>query len=181
MAILPHLKGVACHDHWKPYFSYDVDHSLCNAHHLRELTFIEKQYQQAFAPKMADLLIEINTAKKQHPTDCFDDETLAAYFSRYDDIVNEGLVSNPEKQRDPNQKPKKGPVKQTPAHNLLKRLRDFKHSVLAFMVDFNVLFTNNQAEQDVRMVKVKQKVSGCFRTLTGAEEFAASRGHISIA
>jgi transposase len=181
MGILPNLKGVACHDHWKPYFNYEVRHSLCNAHHLRELTFIEKQYQQAFAPKMADLLIEINSAKKEQSADHFDPETLTAYFSRYDEIVNEGLTANPEKRRDPDQKPKRGRVKQTPAHNLLKRLRDFKRAVLLFMVDFNVPFTNNQAEQDVRMVKVKQKVSGCFRTLTGAEEFAASRGYISTA
>ena len=181
MGILPTMKGVACHDHWKPYFSYEVRHSLCNAHHIRELTFIEKQYQQAFAPKMADLLIEINTAKKQQAVDHFDVETLTAYFSRYDEIVKEGLLFNPEKQRSPDQKSKKGPVKQTPAYNLLKRFRDVKSAVLLFMVDFNVPFTNNQAEQDVRMVKVKQKVSGCFRTLTGAEEFAANRGYISTA
>ena len=181
MDILPHLTGAACHDHWTPYFSYDaVKHALCNAHHLRELAFIGKQYQQAFAPKMADLLIEINTAKKEQLIDHFNLERLNVYASRYDKIVEEGLEANPEKPPDP-EKPKRGRTKQTPAHNLLRRLRDFKSAVLAFMYDFNIPFTNNQAEQDVRMIKVKQKVSGCFRTLMGAETFVANRGYLSTA
>ena len=181
MDILPHLKGVACHDHWKPYFSYDViRHSLCNAHHLRELTFIEKQYKQAFAPKMANLLVEINTAKKGESADHFSVETLFAYAVRYDEIVEAGLKANPETLPNP-EKAKRGRTKQTPAYNLLKRLRDFKGSVLAFMYNFRVPFTNNQAEQDVRMIKVKQKVSGCFRTLLGAEVFVATRGYLSTA
>lgn len=181
MGILPQLDGVACHDHWKPYFSYDmVKHALCNAHHLRELTFIEKQYEQAFAPKMADLLVEINTAKKAQSADHFRIETLNAYATRYDEIIEKGLKANPEKPPDP-EKPKRGRTKQTPAHNLLKRLRDFKPVVLAFMYDFKVPFTNNQAEQEVRMIKVKQKVSGCFRTLMGAEVFVANRGYLSTA
>ena len=181
MGILPHLEGVACHDHWKPYFSYDiVKHSLCNAHHLRELTFIEKQYGQTFAPKMADLLIEINTAKKEQSIDHFSTEVLVSYVTQYDEIVEEGLKANPEKPPDP-EKPKRGPTKQTPAHNLLKRLRDFKGAVLAFMYYFSIPFTNNQAEQEVRMIKVKQKISGCFRTTIGAEVFVANRGYISTA
>ncbi len=157
MDIFPHLEGVACHDHWKPYFSYDgITHSLCNAHHLRELTFIEKQYHQAFAPKMADLLVEIKTAKREQLADHFDSEKLIAYATRYDEIIEEGLKANPEKPPDP-EKSKRGRTKQTPAYNLLKRLREFKSEVLAFMFDFNIPFTNNRAEQDVRMIKAKQK------------------------
>lgn len=180
--ILPHFVGIACHDHWKSYFRYDQSsHSLCNAHHLRELTFIEKQYNQPFAPKMAALLLEINKAKKACEVDHFTDTEKAAYTKRYDAIVEEGLEANPEKPPDPAKKTKKGRTKQTPAHNLLKRLRDYKAEVLAFMNDFRVPFTNNQVEQDVRMIKVKQKVSGCFRTLAGAEVFVENRAYISTA
>jgi transposase len=152
-----------------------------NAHHLRDLTFIEKQYNQPFAPKMATLLLEINKNKKACEVDHFTDAEKKSYLKRYDDIVQEGFEANPEKPPDPKEKPKKGRTKQTPAHNLLKRLQNFNSEVLAFMHDFRVPFTNNQAEQDVRMIKVKQKVSGCFRTMTGAEVFVENRGYISTA
>jgi len=178
--ILPDFTGTACHDHWKPYFNYgESKHALCNAHHLRELAFLEKQYKQDFAPKMADLLIEVNEAKKNNEIDHFEKTKINLYEQRYDEIVKEGFVANPEKIPPPDQKSKRGRTKQTPAYNLLRRFRDFKCEVLAFMHDFQVPFTNNQAEQDVRMIKVKQKVSGCFRTLTGAEEFADNRAYIS--
>lgn len=145
--ILPHFSGTACHDHWKPYFSYEEsNHALCNAHHLRELHFIEKQYAQDFAPEMSRLLVEINKAKQNCKTGSFEEKEIALYEQRYDEIVTKGLVDNPEKPPDPRQKPKRGRIKQTPACNLLKRLRDFKGGVLAFMHDFHVPFTNNQAE-----------------------------------
>ena len=178
--ILPNFSGTACHDHWKPYFNYDkVKHSLCNAHHLRELTYLEKQYDQVFAPKMAELLTEINQSKKVCEKDRFEAKVITTYEKRYDDIVEEGFKANPKKLPDPNQKPKRGRTKQTPAYNLLRRFRDFKAEVLAFMNDFCIPFTNNQAEQDVRMIKVKQKVSGCFRTTTGADQFIENRSYIS--
>ena len=155
--ILPNFTRTACHDHWKPYFNYDESkHALCNAHHLRELSFIEKQYQQDFAPEMAALLIEINEAKHACMAVQFEENEIQLYEQRYDEIVTKGFASNPEKPPDPEQKPKRGRTKQTPAYNLLKRFRDFKSEVLAFMYDFCVPFTNNQAEQDVRMIKVKQ-------------------------
>lgn len=182
MDVLPQFTGVACHDHWKPYFNYEsASHSLCNSHHLRELTFIEKRYHQAFAVEMADLLTEMNTAKKESLTDHFSADTLIAYAARYDAVVEAGLAANPEKSPDPALPKKRGRTKQTPAHNLLKRLRDFKDAVLAFAYDFKIPFTNNLAEQTVRMMKVKQKVSGCFRTSAGAEAFAANRGYLSTA
>ena len=182
MDIIAKISGTACHDHWKPYFTYDnCQHALCNAHHLRELSFLEKQYKQPFASAMADLLIEINQQKYACEKDAFSAETIHAFEQRYDDIVKEGLEANPKKSPDPNTKPKRGTIKQTPAYNMLKRLRDFKTAVLAFMYDFSVPFSNNQAEQDVRMIKVKQKVSGCFRRLTGAQEFVENRSYISTA
>jgi transposase len=180
MDILPHDTGTACHDHWKPYFSYDnCKHSLCNAHPLRELDFLEKQHQQSFAPKMADLLIEINKAKYACEADTFPTAILEDYQQRYNNILTEGFNANPEKPPDPNQKRKRGATKQSPAYNMLRRLNNFKTSVLAFMYDFQVPFTNNQAEQDVRMIKVKLKVSGCFQRLTGAEVFVTNRAYLS--
>lgn len=112
--ILPHFIGTACHDHWKPYFNYkQSSHALCNAHHLRELTFIEKQYNQPFAPKMAALLLEINKDKKACEADHFTNAEKKSYQKRYDDIVQQGFEANPEKPPDPKKKPKRGPTKQT--------------------------------------------------------------------
>ena len=182
MGILSNFTGTACHDHWKPYFNYEeVDHALCNAHHLRELAFLEKQHNQVFAPKMANLLIEINQAKKTCNTACFERHEIATYEARYHQIVQEGFDESPEKFPPHSQRPKRGRTKQTPAYNMLRRLRDFQSEVLKFMYDFRVPFTNNQAEQDVRMIKVKQKVSNCFRTTIGAEEFVENRAYISTA
>lgn len=182
IGILPELKGIACHDHWKPYFNYDAEHALCNAHHLRELSYLEKQYKQEFAPEMAKFLTSINQ-EKQAKIDSesyqFSEQEIKSYEKNYDKIVAKGKKDNPKKQRNPKSK-KRGRTKQTPAYNMLRRLHDYKKEVLAFMLDFHVPFTNNQAEQDIRMIKVKQKVSGSFRTFDGAGEFAQNRAYISI-
>jgi len=157
--ILPKLKGVACHDHWKPYFNYETEHALCNAHHLRELSYIEKQYKQEFAPEMAALLTSINQEKQAKIADKinqFSQQEIESYESIYDKIVAKGKKVNPKKQRNPKDK-KRGATKQTPAYNLLRRLHDYKKEVLAFMYDFRVPFTNNQAEQDVRTIKVSSR------------------------
>ena len=127
---------------------------------------------------MANLLTTINQAKTNSQADNFSAEQIKFYEACYDEIVAKGLEANPKKPPDTSRK-KRGAPKQTPAYNMLRRLRDYKKEVLAFMHNFRVPFTNNQAEQDVRMIKVKQKVSGCFRTLEGAEEFAESRAYIS--
>jgi len=179
--ILPELKGIACHDHWKPYFKYDVQHALCNAHHLRELSYLEKQYKQEFSPEMKELLTTINQEKQEKiesEVSQFSKQEIKAYENSYDKIVAKGQKINPKKPRKAKSK-KRGATKQTPAYNMLRRLHDYKKEVLAFMYDFQVPFTNNQAEQDVRMIKVKQKISGCFRTFDGAGEFAQNRAYIS--
>ncbi|MDM8541217.1 IS66 family transposase, partial [Desulfococcaceae bacterium HSG9] len=180
MDILPGFTGTAVHDHWKPYFQYDhCKHELCNAHHLRELNFIHDRYGQDWAPQMSCLLVEIHhqvrQAKLQNQQH-LDPAVLSVYESRYDAIIKAGLEINPPAQRRPGQR---GRVKQPPARNLLERLRIFKDQTLGFMYDFKVPFDNNQAERDVRMIKVKQKVSGCFRTFEGAEIFCAIRSYIS--
>jgi transposase len=180
--VLPEFKGRAVHDHWQSYFTFkECQHALCNAHHLRELQFVVDQYGQAWAQEMMQLLLdikaEVDAALPEQMS--LSPERLAHFEQRYDELIAQGLATNPPP-ADPPPK-KRGRKKQSPPKNLLDRLQQRKRQALAFMYDFCVPFDNNLAERDVRMVKIKQKVSGTFRTLAGAETFCAIRSYISTA
>lgn len=182
--ILPHFKGRAIHDDLPSYFSYGCAHGLCNAHHLRSLEFLLERHPQAWVKKLKALLLEIKAAVEKAVSKAkikLSANALANFSSRYDAILKQGFRQCPSPAELEEQKPKRGRPKQSFAKNLLDRLHDHKEAVLAFMYDFNVPFENNLAERDIRMLKVKQKISGCFRSLRGAEIFCIIRGYLSTA
>jgi transposase len=182
--ILLRFQGRAVHDDLASYFQYQVDHALCNAHHLRSLLFLLERYPQKWVQDLIDLLSKIQAkveAVKRKAKTALSVRQANAFSHAYDELVKKGLRVNPPSPKNSRQPGQRGRLKQSPARNLLLRLREHKEAVLAFMYDFKVPFDNNQAERDLRMMKVKQKVSGGFRSTAGAQNFCAIRGYLSTA
>jgi transposase len=177
MGILPFFNGVLCHDHWKPYYHYECIHALCNAHHLRELERAWEQDHQQWAKQMQALLIDIAKAVEDAGGRLPPDET-ERWRQAYRKLLEKAQTECPapdESQR----KGKRGRLKRSKARNLLERLRDFEQDVLRFVDLESVPFTNNQGENDLRMTKVQQKISGCFRSMEGARIFCRVRSYLS--
>ncbi len=181
MDILPQFAGTSVHDGLVSIACYDCAHGLCNAHHLRELLFVVERYEQPWADEMMTLLIDIKDqveADKDAGQSTLSAEQLADFEQQYQQLIAQGLKANPPPIDDSVPK-HKGRPKQSPPKNLLDRLQSNQAAVLAFMHDFRVPFDHNQAERDLRMMKLKQKISGGFRSLPGAQMFCRIRGYIS--
>lgn len=183
LGVLPQFTGTAVHDGWSPYWQYECAHALCNAHHLRELTFVEERAGQAWAGQMKDVLVTIKERVEQERAagaTGLDAATQREFEARYQLVIEAGLKANPAaaESRPAGQR---GRQKQSKAKNLLDRLSTHRREVLAFMYDIQVPFDNNLAERDLRMMKVHQKISGCFRSGDGATAFCRIRSYISTA
>lgn len=178
IGIWAQFSGVSLHDGWASYFQFnDCSHALCNAHHLREMRFVQEQYQQAWASELAQLLC----AAKQEVAErqkALAPERIVLYHQRYETLLRQGFQANPPPETPPQQR---GRQPQSPPKNLLDRLQKYQHATLAFISDFRIPFDNNLAERDIRMMKVKQKISGTFRTIEGATLFCAIRSYLSTA
>ena len=152
-------------------------HALCNAHHLRELTRAWEQDGQQWAKQMITLLLEINTAV-ENAGGCLDPPSSELYRKQYRDLLAEAETEcTPPKKSQKHWKP--GRVARTKSRDLLERLKDFEDDVLRFMDNQLVPFSNNQAENDLRMIKVQQKVSGCFRSMEGIKIFCRIRSYLA--
>lgn len=182
IGILPSFTGTSVHDAWTSYFGYSgCKHALCNAHLLRELTFIHEQMHQPWAAQMIELLLAMKQAveaAKSAGDSCLSEAALADLLGRYQALLRDALAANAASEPPPKQC-RRGRPRQSAAKNLLDRLRRYQWAVLAFLFDFAVPFDNNLAERDLRMSKVRQKISGCFRSAQGASQFCRIRGYIS--
>jgi transposase len=178
--VLPHFARVAVHDGWSPYWRYDqVTHALCGAHLLRELEAITDEPGQGWAAGMAELLVDVKlVADRARAAGCarVDDDVRARLHGRYERLLADGQAANP-----PPRAARRSRPRRSPAANLLARLDRHRDEVLRSLEDCRVPFDNNQAERDLRMVKLQQKISGCWRSLDGAAAFLTVRSYLSSA
>jgi transposase len=182
IGILAGFEGISVHDGWSSYWLYACLHALCNVHHVRELIFLQEHHRQEWALEMKSLLLLMNEAVQQakaaglqqlHPVE------VADWKGQYQAILEKGWQANPPDPPPLDGMAKRGRRKQSPARNLLARLSKHQDAVLRFVDNFSVPFDNSQAERDIRMVKVQQKISGGFRSLPGAQAFCRIRGYLS--
>lgn len=175
---LPQRVATLVHDCWLPYWKLGCEHALCNAHLLRELTFLHETTRQRWPKRMIRLLTDANErceAARQDERTALSVRQIRRIFTHYEKILDQAQARNPPKER---QTKRRGRVKQTLTFNLLLRLREHTAEVLRFVTDLRVPFTNNLGERAIRMPKVKQKISGCFRTLKGAQDFCTIRSYL---
>jgi transposase len=177
MGVIAKITGVAVHDGWKPYRSYDVVHALCNAHHIRELEGVSERFGQEWVEEMIALLLDAKDAVEQavaRRRKHLDATTLHSIRVRYGKLIAKGWAANEEPAG-----AKAAKWYANTAVNLLDRLDSYRDDVLRFTIDFDVPFDNNQGERDIRMVKLQQKISGSWRTKAGADDFCAIRSYVS--
>lgn len=183
MDVLKLFKGTLVHDFWKSYLDFFCAHALCNVHHVRDLTFCHEVENSIWAGQVKELLLDLN-AKVQLAKEAdsnarsLNKEELHYWYKKYDALVNEGFRMHPIPEK---QKGKRGVIKKSKTQNLIQRFVDYKEEILAFAKNFMIPFSNNIAEQAIRMMKVKQKISGCFRSEQGAKDFADTRSYIATA
>jgi transposase len=182
IGILPGWKQRLVHDCLSSYDAYcpDALHCLCNPHVIRELTAVsEEGDHQAWAEDLIDFLESSNKAIKERGGERFTEEEMVPHRKRIDRIIERGKLINPENAREGPELKKKGRKKRTKAQNLIIRFEKRRDDYLRFMTDEYAPFSNNLAERDLRMMKLQMKISGCFRTLSGAEDFTRIRSYIS--
>ena len=176
--ILPKRVATLVHDCWKPYWQLDCEHALCNAHLLRELTFPHETTGQRWPKRMIGLLTSAREGceiARQDGRTALSDRQIRRIFTHYETILHNAQARNPHAVRD---NKRRGRIKQTVAFSLLHRMREHAAEVLRFATDLRVPFTNNLGERAIRMPKMKQKISGCFCTLKGAQNFCIIRSYL---
>jgi len=181
--VLPEFKGIAMHDCWASYWNYpDIQHAVCCAHLLRELTGIDENHpEQKWASAFIDLLLEMKKVKDkavEKGKDFLSYYHYHKFAKKYDELIEQARKENPLPET---AEKKRGRKKKGKILALVERLANYKVPVCLFIHNFNVPFDNNQAERDLRMIKVKTKVSGCFRTEEGARDYRKIMSYVGTA